>query len=265
MDSVVYELNTLNSHIESAYLIGSYDTKYERPDSDIDIVLIIKEKLTPSQISLFKKKNHGIDLILLDMHCIEREIKKAPSHYVSAINQIKLNPRKIYGSSFIDQYSLCPEKIEINQLYFPLFAIKKILFQNKVESNRLTDVLHSFEMFKKLKLGSAFSVIGKTYYSYRTLSTLLFTLCSYKLIQYNIFNCNRPGKQWFIDDYLQHCKEDSFYPFLHNYQRFTEIMMSNVFDRSSRYLEHQAFKFQLFNLFNEYWKYLSSRCSLDHL
>lgn len=258
------ELTEFNKHIESVYIIGSYQTKYERLDSDIDVVLIIKETLLPKPISLFKKKIPGIDLILLNMHLIETEIQKTPSYYLSAINQIKLNPRKIYGSGFIEQYLLCAKRIEINQLHFPLFAMKKILSQNKIKNDLLPKYCDSFKMFEKLNLSSQFSVAGKKYYSYRALSTLLLTLCSYKLIQYSLFYCNRAGKHWFLEDYLQHCIGDSFYPFLQNYQYFMQTMNSNVFDKRSWYLEHPAFKFQLFDLFNEYWQYFSSRLNLNY-
>jgi hypothetical protein len=264
MDSIMRELIEFNKHIESVYIIGSYQTKYEKLDSDIDVVLIIREMLLPKPTSLIRKKIPGVDLILLNMHSIETEIQKTPSYYLSAINQIKLNPRKIYGSGFVEQYSLCAKRIEINQLHFPLFAIKKILYQNRLKTDLLPSYCDSFEMFEKLDLGSQFSVAGKKYYSYRALSTLLLTLCSYKLIQYNLFYCNRAGKHWFLEDYLQLCMGDSFYTFLHNYHYFMQTMNSNVFDKRSWYLEHPAFKSQLFDFFNEYWQYLSSRLNLHY-
>jgi predicted nucleotidyltransferase len=253
MHQVVEEIVKHIKKTESIYLIGSTNTDNFQAGSDIDLVVVTNEKADYKKVSEIRYKYPHVDFINLDCNLIDSEISNSPSKYISAINQIILHPRLLYGNNFVEKLKLCKNKIIFNQLHFPLFTIQKI------PSGKFIDpVQPTLNKFCSNQLGQKFFCKSREYLSYRSIGTLILTLCSYKLIVNGKFDLRKVGKHWFIEDYLAFCKQDYYYDFINEYNTFSTKIKSYVFDGPSNYFESTGFKKNLFNISLEYYRFLCS-------
>ena len=247
MHKIIDELPYYRENILSAYIIGSYGTDYFRKDSDIDIVIILKKYSDMENLYSLKYRYPKIDLIFIINSEIQKEIKKSSSYYISALNQIMLNPRKIFGQSV--EIEINRDNIASNQLYFPHHVIGNILLSNKLS---ITHHINK-EVIEKINIYEKFHFNNDSYYSYRRLFTLVATLCSFKLIEHGVFDFSKPGKHWFVPDYLKLCISDDSYEFINDFHLFHNHMKSNVFDKQCTFYESKEFRQKLYSLIREYY------------
>ncbi len=253
MHPIIDDLLVHKESIVAMYLIGSSQTENHQIDSDIDIVVLANKIIDLKFITVVRNKYKNIDLVVLDYNCVKSKISKSPSIYISAINQITLNPRILYGINCINDFKLSQNKVIHNQLHFPYFMLNKLNLTYLIDKE-----LVCRESFLKTTLSQRFIYNDLNFYSYRALKTLMLTLCSYKLISYKKFDLTKHGKHWFINDYLNFCIEDKHYHFIKSYFTFTEKYQTSVFDAPVSYFENKLFKESLLNILMEYKQYFHS-------
>lgn len=262
MLEIINVLKVHIKHIESIYLIGSHGNETNKYDSDIDLVVITQTKIDYKFITAVKKRFPFLDITLLDKSKIEMGRLESPSIYISAIHQIQLKPNLLFGSHMVEGLKLPIEHVIYNQLHFTLYASKNLFKQNAYHLKGKHQLLPQRDEFVNFELGRQFTYRGKIYYSYRLLYTLLLTISAYKLIKNDLFSFTKPGKHWFILDYLNLCADDPHYDFIKHFYEFFNKMGSNVFDRKSDYVESKQFKSTLYLILEEYFFYLNRQKQL---
>lgn len=253
MHPIINDLLQHKEKIRAIYLIGSSKTENYQSDSDIDIVVFVNDIINGKIVQFIRNEYRNVDLIVLDFNRIALEIAKSPSIYISAINQILLNPRLLYGEDCIHAFKLSKKKVLYNQLHFPYYMLIKLKLTHLIGSEK-----SPIKSLLKTTLGQQFNHEGLPFYSYRLLKTLMLTLCSYKLIRYNKFDRTKPGKHWFIEDYLNLCRVDKDYKFIKQFDAFVTQYKTSVFDAPVLYFENKSFKKNLLNILAEYSEYFQS-------
>lgn len=252
LDRIIDDILFYEANIESVYLIGSEANGESSSNSDIDLVLVVKERIPADWIRELKEKHPILDVVVLDLNRIEEEITNSPSTYIHAINQILLNKKLVFGNDCVKNCSISKEHLINNQLYFPLFSYNKLLHENGINKDAGALNLIDKEDFLKLNFSKEFEFNDSNYFLYKELDTFILTICSFRLIFHGKFEFHTAGKKWFLSEYLKELKEDEFYFFIHEYHKFMSKRNSFIFDRKSTYLESEEFKTTIYKILSSY-------------
>lgn len=252
LDSIIDDILFYRESIESVYLIGSEANGESSYGSDIDLVIIVKERIPSDWIVKLKEKHPILDVVVLDKAMVAEEITNSPSTYIHAINQILLNKKLIFGNDFVQNISIPKEHLINNQLYFTLFSYNKLLHENGIDKPSWALTLIEKEVFFNLNFSKKFEFKNSYYFVYKELNTFILTICSYRLIIHDKFQFHEAGKKWFLTEYLKELKHDEFYFFILEYHEFMSKMDSFIFDRKSTYLESDEFKTTIYAILSIY-------------